>query len=176
MHLLVQATQPKRRNHNLSSVSITITNITKIGRFSVNPVILSTQVEKMLGVHISKDLSFVLHLILQKASVLAKLKKRLNALKQLRRVSSFKSRLTEAARVVTGRNWQPGGGPSRVKTSELLQQCGWMSVHQLGVHTSVMEVHRILQNKQPQYLYEKLTARTWAQGVHRTRQNYQVVE
>ena len=83
---------------------------------------------------------------------------------------------TEVARVVTGRNWQPGGGPRRVKTRELLQQCGWMSVQQLGVHTSVMEVHRILQNKQPQYLYKKLTARTRAQGVHRTRQNYQFVE
>ena len=50
----------------------------------------------MLGVKISQDLSFVPHLISLKDSVLVWLKKRLGSLKQLRRVSSFKTRLSIA--------------------------------------------------------------------------------
>ena len=76
---------------------------------------------------------------------------------------------------LTGRNWLPGEGPRRVSTAELLQQCGWMSVHQLGVYTSGVEVHKILQSKQPKYLYEKLTASSRMQVPHRTRQHFQFV-
>ena len=46
-HLLVLATQQKRRNNDISSVSITTPNITIIGRFSVSPVILPTPVENI---------------------------------------------------------------------------------------------------------------------------------
>ena len=31
---------------------------------------------------------------------------------------------TDAAQVITGRNWQPGAKPSRVRTVELRHQCG----------------------------------------------------
>ena len=79
---------------------------------------------------------------------------------------------TDAAQVITGRNWQPGVIPSRVRKIELLHQCGWISVQQLCVYTSVIEVHKILQSKQPQYLYEKLTASSRMQEVNKTRQKF----
>ena len=37
-------------------------------------------------------------------------------------------------------------------TSELLRQCGWLSVHQLSVYHSVLLVYKVMQTKSPQYL------------------------
>ena len=152
----------------------------QVGRFRVTPVITLMPVEKMLGLYISQDLTFKQHLLTHKDSIQDKLNKRVETLKQLRKVASFKTRLCvansifmsalgycmpvwagapdyliaslqtiqiEAAGVVTGRNWVPGAGPRRVPTAELLQQCGWLSLQQLGVDTSVAEVH-----KEPRYL------------------------
>ena len=90
------STRQKRRHNNISTVHIRTPNSSKIGRFTVSPVIIQTAVEKMVGLHISQDLSFVQHLITNKNSVINKLKKRLVALKQLRKVANFKSRLSVA--------------------------------------------------------------------------------
>ena len=206
-HLLVMSTRQKRRHNDTESVHIRAPVTLQVGRFELAPVITPTPVEKLLGVHISQDLSFTQHLSTHKNSIINKLKKRVGALKLLKKVTSFKTRLkianavvmsvitycmpvwagapgyliaalqtvqTEAARVVTGRNWEVPG-VRRVRTSELLQQCGWLSVSQLCVYTSLNEVHKVLKNKEPRYLYEKLTGGREATDHHRTRQQYQAV-
>ena len=38
-------------------------------------------------------------------------------------------------------------------TSELLRQCGWMSVHQLSVYLTVIMAYKMMQAKSPKYLY-----------------------
>ena len=79
----------------------------------------------------------------------------------------------EAARVVTGRNWDlTGPGPRRVSTADLLKQCGWLSVEQLGAFTSLIELKKVLIHKEPKYLYDKLMPRPEHQGAHGTRQNF----
>ena len=58
---------------------------------------------------------------------------------------------------------------------DFLQQCGWLSVQQLGAYTSVVEVQKILINREPRYLYEKLTADRNNEGGHRTRLHFHAV-
>ena len=79
----------------------------------------------------------------------------------------------EAARIVTGSNWEIVG-VRRVSTAELLRQCGWLSVRQLCVYTSLVELQKVVINKEPRYLYEKLTGGSEGR-THGTRQNYMCV-
>ena len=50
-------------------------------------------------------------------------------------------------RVVTRRDWS-------TPTQELLRQCGWLSVNQLGVYHSVLLVHKTKLSGKPSYLYK----------------------
>ena len=56
----------------------------------------------------------------------------------------------KAARVVTkcGR---------RTPIKDMLKQCGWLSVSQLGVYHSLVLLFKILETKAPQYLFLKLS-------------------
>ena len=56
-----------------------------------------------------------------------------------------------AARVVTKLDWH-------IPTSELLKQCGWLSVHQLAVYHSVFPVYKVIQNKSPRFCYSMFSA------------------
>ena len=39
----------------------------------------------------------------------------------------------------------------------LLSQCGWMSVHQLGIYHSIVLTYKIIQDKNPIYFHEKMS-------------------
>ena len=43
--------------------------------------------------------------------------------------------------------------------AELLEQCGWMSVHQLAVYHSMVLVFKVIQSKSPKYLHLMFTAK-----------------
>ena len=52
----------------------------------------------------------------------------------------------KAARTVTNLDWS-------TNTSVLLNQCGWLSVHQLVVYHSVLQVYKVMQTKKPKSLH-----------------------
>ena len=45
-------------------------------------------------------------------------------------------------------------------TKTLMKACGWMSVRQLMAYHSLVLLHKILQQKSPSYLYQKVTSGT----------------
>ena len=71
-------------------------------------------------------------------------------------LSAIQTKQNEAMRQVTGRRWVVPG-KQFVSTSDLLKQCGWLSVRQLSFYTTVLSVHNTLVHKTPEYLYNKLT-------------------
>ena len=56
----------------------------------------------------------------------------------------------KAARIVTKCG-------KRTPIKSLLNQCGWLSVSQLGIFHSLVLVYKILKTRSPQYLYSKLS-------------------
>ena len=56
----------------------------------------------------------------------------------------------KTARAVTKK-----GRKTHIRT--LLKECGWLSVHQLGVYHSLVLVFKIFTTRSPQYLYQKLS-------------------
>ena len=56
----------------------------------------------------------------------------------------------KAARAVTKLDWF-------TPTAELLKQCGWLSVSQLSVYHSVVQVFKVLQARSPKYLHSMFT-------------------
>ena len=67
-------------------------------------------------------------------------------------LSALQTKQTEAMRIVTGRKWKV----MLTSTRELLKQCGYLSVRQMGHFYSVSTVHKTLAYKQPEYMYNKL--------------------
>ena len=57
-----------------------------------------------------------------------------------------------AARAVTKLDWN-------TPTTELLKQCGWLSVNQLVVYYSVVQVYKTIQDKSPSFLYSMFSAK-----------------
>ena len=49
--------------------------------------------------------------------------------------------------MVTGCDWS-------TPTAELLNQCGWLSVYQLGVYHAVLIVYKAKRNKLPKYVHD----------------------
>ena len=56
-----------------------------------------------------------------------------------------------AARVVTRLSWDT---PIR----KLLHQCGWLSIAQLSAYHSLVQMFKILREKSPRYLYQKISS------------------
>ena len=50
------------------------------------------------------------------------------------------------ARMATRRDWSK-------PTRDLLHQCGWLSISQLGIYHSLLQVHKVKSSKGPTYLY-----------------------
>ena len=67
----------------------------------------------------------------------------------------------KAARLVTKR-----GKMTPIKT--LLNECGWLSVAQLGVYHSLVLVFKILETQSPEYLFKKLSG-TQGETYYKTR-------
>ena len=59
-------------------------------------------------------------------------------------------------RIITNKKWQ-NCGKKLVSTEELLQDCDWLSISQLGVLTSTTQVHNIILTKEPRGLYDSIT-------------------
>ena len=172
-HLLVMCTDQRRRR--LSS-DVTIE--------TQNHIVRATETERLLGVYIQSNMKWVEHVRDSKFSVLQSLSLRHRALKTIASVASFKSRLTvangifmskltftiplwsgcsdylvnalqvsqnAAARTVTKHD-------KSVSISKILSECGWRSVRQEMFYHTTLLVHKILVQKSPAYLYDKLTA------------------
>ena len=130
-------------------------------------------------------MKFKENIITNEESLLRALNSRIGALKLLGKVASFRTRKmvadgifmskliylialwggsakyilaalqkaqNRAARVVTKLDW----GTS---TADLLNQCGWLSVHQLVVYHSVVLVYKILKNESPSFLFSMFSAK-----------------
>ena len=133
----------------------------------------------LLGCWLHEDMKFGEHLRDNKDSLLSSLNKRIGALKLIARVANFKTRKmiadeilmskliylielwggsskyllealqkaqNRAARFVTKLDWS-------TPVSELLKQCGWLSVHQLVVYHSVVMVFKVMHKETPKYLH-----------------------
>ena len=70
-------------------------------------------------------------------------------------LSAIQKNETEAMRQVTGKRWVVPGRQF-VSTAQLLKECGWLSVRQLSVYTTVLSVHKTIVHKIPEVLYEHL--------------------
>ena len=172
-HLVVMCTDQRRRNI-VTNVRITTTN----------EIIEASEAERLLGAYIHQNMKWTEHIQTNENSLLYGLNQRLGALKRISRYASFKARLTiangifmsklgfmiplwsgcqeyliralqtiqnKAARVVTKHD-------RRVPVKQILKECGWRSVKQEMFFQTVMQVHKVLMQTNPVYLYRKLIA------------------
>ena len=159
------------------------------GTVGVPPV----ETEKLLGINIHQSMRWKEHIIDSKKSMVKSLTSRLNALKMISVNATFKTRLmvanscfmsiitymivvwggtekfivrvvqvmqNKAARCVTKQGWY-------TPTRTLLLQCNWLSIEQLIVFHTALQVWRIKTNKGPHYLhgsFQPARTRSAAQG------------
>ena len=173
-HLMVMSTSQARtlRRGTIKDSSLVVIR-------TPSKIIEPSETEKLLGCWLHQDMKFGEHLKTSEESLLSALNKRIGALKILGRVANFKTRKmiadgilmskliylielwggcskyllealqkaqNRAAKTVTKLDWN-------TPVAELLNQCGWLSVHQLVVYHSVVLVHKVIQNKSPKYLH-----------------------
>ena len=145
-------------------------------------VIESSSREKLLGGWISQNLKFTEHILSGDSSLIKTLNTRICGLRKVSRFLSFSSRKmiangiimskimylipvwsgcerylinslqiiqNKAARLVTRCD-------SQTPVSSLLNQCGWLSVSQLGAYHSLVLAFKVKSTKCPQYLFEKM--------------------
>ena len=172
-HLLLMTTSQKRRRLNQKPEIVTPNEVIKVSKS-----------EKLLGIPIHEDMKWSEYILNDEKSLSAQLSLRLSGLKKVSRSASFKSRLTiangifmskviyciplwsgcenyllqvlqkiqnRAARVLTRLSWDT---PIR----KLLQQCGWLSIAQLSAYHSLVQMFKILREKSPRYLYQKISS------------------
>ena len=72
-------------------------------------------------------------------------------------LNAIQTKQTEAMRQITNRRWVITGRQF-VLTSELLKQCGWLSIRQLSFYTTVLSIHKTLVKEAPEHIFEKLTS------------------
>ena len=176
MVMTTSQARAKRKGTNKDSRYVEIRTPSKI----IEP----SECEKLLGFWLHHDMKFAENILDNGESLLRSLNTRIGALKLLGKVASFRTRrmiadgifmskliylialwggcakyLTEAlqkaqnraARVVTKLDWT-------TPTAELLKQCGWLSVHQLVVYHSVVQVYKIIQEESPRFLFSMFSA------------------
>ena len=173
-HLLVMTSKEKHRIHG--NFDITLDTGSKI--------IKPDDSQKLLGGVISSDLKWNKHIKDEpKLSMLKSITSRINALSKITKVSNFKNRkmlangivmskicyliqlwggcneflLTllqklqnRAARLVTRLGWY-------TPIPTLLTHCGWLSVRQLVVYHSLLQVFKTRNSKLPLFLHEKIS-------------------
>ena len=79
-------------------------------------------------------------------------------------ITALQHKMNEAMRIVTKRKWDVCGC-RLISTTELLNQCGFLSVKQMIYFHSVAAVHKLLVHGAPLYLHQVVT-KTLASGVH----------
>ena len=177
-HLLVMTTSTKRRNR---VIDVKITTPIE--------VIKPTSCETLLGNVIHEGLKwsqYILHGNPKpdgKKSLIMQLNTRLNGLKLMCKVASFKTRLMIANGIFMSKliyviplwarceNYlinalqvvQNSAARAvtkcnwRTSIKSLLTQCGWLSVYQLGVYHSLIVMYKTLQDKTPRYMHEQVS-------------------
>ena len=178
-HLMVMTTsqaRARREGTNKDSKLVEIRTPSK--------TIETSECEKLLGCWLHQDMKFKENILNHDESLLRSLNTRIGALKMVGKVANFKTRKmiadgifmskllylitlwggsakyllesvqkaqNKAARVVTKLDWS-------TPVAELLKQCGWLSVQQLIVYHSVVQVYKIMQNESPKFLYSMFSA------------------
>ena len=139
--------------------------------------------EKLLGIIIQNDLKWNEYLLHSEKSLIKQLTSRLNALKIITKVASFKVRLMiangifcsklifqislwggteeyllEALQVIQNKAARSVcKGDKYTAVVDLLRQCGWLSVKQLIFFHSVVLVYKTILTTYPKYIYDKLS-------------------
>ena len=170
-HLLIMTTNSKR---NLSDIQVSLKTPSAVIKPSVS--------EKLLGIDIHEGLKWQHYVLYSESSLIRSLYTRLNALKRLKNVASFKTRLVLANGIFCSKLLYClvlfGGTDeyvlsslqiaqneaARVVTkldkrspvSKLLRQTGWLSVRQLVFLHSVLLVSKVKNSKKPDYLADRL--------------------
>ena len=170
-HLLIMTTGQKQKLMNIA------VKISTIGG-EIKPI----RTEKLLGIQIQNDLKWTEYIQNNEKSLIRQLNTRLNALKQISSVASFKTRLMIANGIFCTKLifqislW--GGAADYLISSlqiiqnkaarvvskrdkytpivELLRQCGWLSVRQLVFYHSVIQIYKTKQTSSPKYISDKL--------------------
>ena len=170
-HLLVMTTSQKRQH---LSIDIQINTPTE--------VVTASSSERLLGIQIHENMKWRDYIIDTENSLLKSLNTRIKALKRIKHVASFKSRLMVANGIFSSKllyGLQLYGGTEEyllnslqvvqnmaartvtklnmfTPTSTLLKQTGWLSVRQLIFYHSVLLVYKVRQTSLPQYLADKI--------------------
>ena len=144
--------------------------------------IFPTESEKLLGINIHQSLKWGNHVITNKSSLLNRLNSRLNGLKYISNIASFKTRLmvanacfmsiliymitiwgsTEEYILNCVQLMQNKAARCVTKLDRytsiktLLDQCNWLSVRQLIFYHSVLQIRKTKQTKKPDYIYSNL--------------------
>ena len=146
--------------------------------------ITPSTVEKLLGAQVHQNMGWRKHIMDNKDALIKSLNKRIRAMKKISRVASFKTRKNiangifmskliylmpvwigcddylinslqvcqnKAARLVTKLD-------RFTSTKKLMQQCGWMPVHQLLVFHSLVLLHKTIKQQKPTFLFQKVTS------------------
>ena len=170
-HLLVMTTQQK---HRMLTITTKITTPSQ----EIQPI----ETEKLLGIYIQNDLKWNQYILHKDKSLVKQLTTRLSALRTISKIAPFKTRLMIANGIFSSKLifqislW--GGAEDYLiqalqiiqnkaarfvaqkdrytPISELLGQCGWLSVRQLAFYHSVMLIYKTITTKYPKYIYSKL--------------------
>ena len=172
-HAMLLTTSQNRRLNNLN-LSVNFGNDQQTG----------SKVERLLGLQLHENMKFTEYIQDNEKSLLKCLNTRLNALKQIKKITSFKQRLAIANGIFHSKAiflisvWAGADqylmdslqlvinkamrvickvGKS-VRIKDLQKQTGWLSIRQEAQFHSLMEARRILHTHQPVYLFDKLTA------------------
>ena len=165
-----------RQKRRLVNINIKITTPSE----EIQPI----QSERLLGVIIQEDLKWTDYIQNHEKSLIKQLTSRLNALRLISGIASFKVRLMIANGIFCSKLifqislW--GGAEDYLLRSlqivqnkaarfvtrrgrytsvaELLKQCGWLSVRQLVFYHSVSLIHKTLITKYPKYIFSKLSS------------------
>ena len=172
-HLLLMTTRQKRKFIDTSNVTIT----------TPNAVVKPSPLERLLGAQVHENMRWREHILTSDNCLIKSLNTRQSAVKKMSKSASFKARkmlanglfmskliylmpvwlgcedyLVKAlqvaqnkmARTVTGKDiFTP--------TRQLLLECGWLSVRQLLIYHSLVQVHKTMKQQAPTYLYRRVS-------------------
>ena len=144
----------------------------------------ATQVlEKLLGAYIHEDMKWTEHIMTNDDSLIKSLNKRQAAIKKISLSASFKARknlangifmskliylmplwagcennLITALQVIQNKVARSVTRKDRfTPTKTLMKECGWLTVKQLMMYHSLVQLHKTIQSKKPEYLHNRIT-------------------